>query len=213
MSTIKKQIDTLLNSSRKRIAVIEKIIIKSVRNNRFYDELDIEFKNFLDELKSALDYCANDTSDKYARGIIQKVYFPIKSDTKTLNSGRDIRLWETVMVTNKPLYDYLENIQQNIDKDFSWLKEFNNLVIENKHKNFTIKWLNSSKRIKFETKAGTVDWDVEKVKISSIIKSSVKPKQYIVGSITIGNMMPIRFFCNLCYKKIKEVIEYIYKLL
>ena len=212
MPTTKKQIDTLLKSSKKRISVIEKIITKSVKNNKFYDELDIEFKIFLDELKSALDYCANEISDKYAKGIVSKVYFPIKTDSKTLHSGRDTKLWEIVKVTNRPLYDYLEDIQQNIDKGFVWLKEFNNLVVENKHKNFTIKWLNSSNRIKFKTKAGTIDWDEKAVNIPNIIKSPVKPIRYTVGSITIGDMIPIRWFCDLSYKNIQEVIEDIYKL-
>jgi hypothetical protein len=212
MPTKKKQIDTLLKSSKKRIVIIEKIITKSVKNNKFYDELDIEFKNFLDELKSALDYCANDISEKYAIGIVRKVYFPIKASTKTLHSGRDIKLWEIVKVNNRPLYDYLENIQQNIDKEFIWLKEFNNLVVENKHKNFTIKWLNSSNRIKFKTNAGTIDWDEKAVNISGIIKSPVEPIRYTVGSITIGDMVPIRWFCNLSYKNIQEIIEGIYKL-
>jgi hypothetical protein len=209
---MKEQIDVLLKSSKNRILVIGKVITRSIRNNKFYDKLDIEFKNFLDELKSALDYCANDISDKYAKGIVHKVYFPIKIDTKTLNSGRDKKLWETVKVNNKPLWDYLENIQQNIDKDFTWLKEFNNLVVENKHKNFTIKWLNSSNRIKFKTKAGVVDWDVNRVNTPNIIKSSVKPVRYTIGNITIKEMIPIRWFCDISYKKIYKVIEDIYKL-
>lgn len=213
MSIVKTQIDILLKSSEKVISIIEKIITKSVKNNKFYDELDIEFKNFLDNLKSALDYCANEISDKYAKNLIPKVYFPIKADTKTLKLGRDAKLWEIVGQINKPLYDYLENIQQKIDSEFKWFKEFNNLVIENKHKNFTKKWLNSNKRIKFETEIGTVDFSEKGVKISGPIKSPVKPIHYVVGSITLENMIPLKLFCNLCYEKIQEIIEEIYNLL
>ena len=211
MSSRKKHIDSLLKSEKDRITNIDKIINKSVEDNIFYDEIDIEFKNFLDNLKSALDYCAHDISDKYAKGLIKKVYFPIKTSEKTLASGRDKKLQESVKIANRPLYDYIENIQQNIDKEFKWLKEFNKLVVENKHEDFTVKWLNSSNRIRFESNIGTIDWDEKNVNISGKIKSKVDPIKYTVGSISIGDMIPIRWFCNSCYQKINEVIEDIYK--
>ena len=213
MTSIKNQIDKLLKSSNNRIGGIKNIISKSISDNKIHDELDLEFKSFLEELRSALDYCANDIYKKYSKGELSKIYFPIKSKEKTLCAGRNKKFWESLKNSNIKLYDYLENIQNTLEKNYKWLQEFNDLVNESKHRNFTIKWLNRSERRKIESETGKIDWDIEKVKFSGKITTSSKPTNYIVGTIFIGDMMPIRFFCELCYKKISYIIDEIYKLL
>jgi hypothetical protein len=67
--------------------------------------------------------------------------------------------------------------------------------------------------MRIESKVGVIDWDMEKVKICGKITTPVKPYSYIVGTIFTEDMIPIKFFCKLCYEKIKDIIDDVYKLL
>ena len=217
---IKNQIDKLLNSALRRKKRIRDIIRISVYENKFHDEIDTEFKNFLEDLKSALDYSANDIYKKYGITENAKIYFPINIRNKTIVNGTNSKFWKYLQTKNKRLYEYLEEINNNLDSNYDWLKEFNSLVNENKHRNFTIKYLNRGERTAVENKIGSkIEWQKENVKFSKDVKffgknlEDVKTQKYIVGTIFIGELMPISFFCNLCLSKISNLIEKIYQIL
>ncbi len=217
---IKDQIDKLLNSTSKRIKNMKNIIKISVYDNKFHDELDTEFKNFLEDLKSALDYCANDIYKKYCSKENAKIYFPINIQYKTINKGANSKFWKSLETKNKILYEYLEDINNNLDNKYDWLKEFNELVNENKHRNFTIKYLNRGERRVVENKTGSrIDWSKGNMKFSDSVKffgenlKNLKTQNYVIGTVFIGDLMPINFFCNLCLSKISKIIEDIYQIL
>lgn len=93
--------------------------------------LKIKVKNYLENTRSILDYCAHDIAESVGLPMI-KISFPIIE--KDINSfdGSIGRNLPGLKHKNRQIYDYLENIQP-YHQNYSWLADFTTVTNDTKH--------------------------------------------------------------------------------
>ena len=81
----KNDIDALVSKIKYQYINIEKLYNVSLQKQEIASDLKIEVKNYLENSRSILDYCAHDIAD--VLGIIaDKIYFPIVGKNKNSKS-------------------------------------------------------------------------------------------------------------------------------
>ena len=95
--------------------------------------LRIDIKNLLENLRSVLDYLAQDIHAKYCpkANATDRFYFPLLPDRKQFEA-RMKQWYPGLDLAAKPLWDFLESIQP-YHAGFEWLGSFNRVNNENKH--------------------------------------------------------------------------------
>lgn len=156
----KNDIDALIINIKSQYIEIERLYNISLHKKQIDSDLKIKVKNYLENARSILDYCAHDIA-KYVGIVANKIYFPIVEKEKNKNSfegsiGRNLPGLEP---KNQKIYNYLESIQP-YHQNFSWLADFVTVVSDTKHSQLTPQSRNEIQRIVSRHSSGSeASWD------------------------------------------------------
>lgn len=131
---------TLVTEARKQTENLSASYEASLKEKRVSIELQIGIKNVLENLRSALDYCANELYCRYGSGASsEKVYFPIAGP-----GYREARFKSLVgtkipgLLQKRPdLLPVLSSFQEFSGAGNAWLPELATLCNDNKHDQLT----------------------------------------------------------------------------
>ena len=148
----KSDINALLAEIKARYDAIENLYHDSLAKKEIDLSLKIKVKNYLENARSVLDYCAHDIAD--VLGITAKqIYFPIVGKDKDVNSfeGSIGRNLPRLKSRNQKVFDYLESIQP-YHLDYAWLSDFAITTSDIKHVQLTPQIKTEIKTINIEHK-------------------------------------------------------------
>lgn len=147
-------IDALLRKSDGAMSQLEEDYRKSLDAKTVSEELKIDIKNILENLRSSLDYLARDIHEKYATKSAKRLYFPIRHTRKEFEEAiaRDFSGLEIVA---PEVYSALERVQPYNEP---WLGEFNSLNNNNKHQDLVEQTKKQSRRVTVSSKRGEVQF-------------------------------------------------------
>lgn len=131
--TRQNDIIALLNKAEVQLQSIMKEYESSLHEQVIAAPLQVDIKNFCENLRSVLDYIAHEIREKYCpnENIKNRFYFPICQDSKQFTS--QINHWFPDLQTSSPtVWGKLENCQP-YNADYAWLRSFNQVNNENKH--------------------------------------------------------------------------------
>ena len=139
----KDQVSALINHAKNGLKIIEQQYSTSLESQIIPVSLQIDIKNFMENLRSALDYIAHDIYDQKisahrvstGKPEITKVYFPYGQVENDFRSGIGSNLPE-LKTLSQDVYDLLESIQPYKIGD-NWLYDFCNILNEKKHNSLT----------------------------------------------------------------------------
>ena len=137
------QVFELINHAEGDLENIEKYYDESLKNKNIPISLQIDIKNMMENLRSALDYMAHDIYEKNiephrrstGKKQLDKIYFPYGKDGNSFKSmlGNNLPKLETL---NNNVYSIIEAIQPHKTGDM-WLYHLCTLVNQNKHNSIT----------------------------------------------------------------------------
>ena len=104
----------------------------SLKDREILPQLKIEIKNYLENLRSVLDYLANEINERYCSKKT-KVYFPTSCYNHNAFASYMRRYFPGLQVAKKDIYDKFESFQSYVPKAPKCLPLFASLVNENKH--------------------------------------------------------------------------------
>ena len=170
MKKRKDSVQTLLKRCESAIQKIEELYNDSLHNQEVNPELQVDIKNFLENLRSVLDYTAHDIRESHCPTANPKArfYFPILPGKKKFEA--QTRKWFPDLETNAPdLWKYLESIQPYHDSS-RWLGQFNSVNNENKHVDLVAQTKTKTEQLHVSSPSGKVVWNPENVKFGSGVK-------------------------------------------
>lgn len=132
----------LIDYANESYSKIKKSYNDSLHDKKIKPTLLIEIKNFMENLRSALDYCAHGLFDKYGdKNKKQNIYFPYAWPGL---SGSDFKTKKIIdnkipgLSCSRPdIVATIEGYQAFSSKGNDWLPKFMELNNENKHQNLT----------------------------------------------------------------------------
>ena len=122
-----------------QIIEIESLYKSSLDKCELDTRLLIKYKNLLENLRSALDYCAHGLCEKFGTGAKHNTYFPYAS-IDTTKSQFNKRLEKNIpgLGKNRPdIVEFIRNMQHFSRKGAEWFPQFMLLTNKNKHVNLT----------------------------------------------------------------------------
>lgn len=150
-------INTLLERAKRDYSKIEAEYQASLTSQSIGDDLKVDIKNLLSNLRSVLDYIARDVRGaKCNAGQGSAIfYFPI------LNSPADfanrMATWFPGLQGNAPdLWDYLEALQPYMGPEQKWLAQFNSVNNDNKHQELVEQKRVTVEEVKVSNEGGSV---------------------------------------------------------
>lgn len=226
----KNDVDTLVTQIQSQYTEIESLYNASLQEKEIKPELKIKVKNYLENARSILDYCAHDIADAYSI-TAREIYFPIvaKDKSKTSFDGSVGRNLPGLESKNKKVFDYLESIQP-YHADYSWLADFATVTTDNKHSQLTSQIRTETARVtSTHSGGGQVSWDPGAVRFGSgvwINSAPVDPATQMPIStpetiVTREIWVDFRFnntisalpLLKKIYDEIPKIIDEVYKLL
>lgn len=132
-------IDALLGSCESQLRDIEGQYQRSLRAKAIDPRLQVSIKNFLENLRSALDYLAVGIWERHESNLMHKrplVYFPICSTPDKFTEHMK-KTFPHVVSRAPSLYRKLELVQPYCRPENGWLLDFVTLCNENKHQRLT----------------------------------------------------------------------------
>ena len=135
MTRRSKSIQSLLTKAESQLQIIEEKYNRSLQTKVVDDMLRIEIKNACENMRSALDYLAQDISERFCPGRSPKdrFYFPILPNKKEFDSKIEL-CFPGLRQTSPEMSAILERIQP-FQAGYEWLGQFNRINNENKHGN------------------------------------------------------------------------------
>ncbi|MDO9097175.1 MAG: hypothetical protein Q7U60_03535, partial [Candidatus Methanoperedens sp.] len=133
----------LVDHSKETFKRITEIYNQSLKEKEIKSTLLIEIKNFMENLRSALDYTAHGVFDKYGSSYKgdPKIYFPYASISESMNDFRNKKRIEYcipgIEKRRPDILTKIESYQHFSDKNNKWLPLFMDLNNENKHQKLT----------------------------------------------------------------------------
>jgi hypothetical protein len=124
-------IEALIQKSREAKAALREAYDASLHDRTIRDDLKVDIKNIFENLRSCLDYLAQELFEALCKGAKKpdRLYFPIRH-TATEFAQTMQRDYPGLKANSKPVFDILESMQPFRD---AWLGQFNHLNNENKH--------------------------------------------------------------------------------
>lgn len=226
----KNDIDSLISNIQKEYKEIENLYNSSLYKKEIDSNLKIKVKNYLENARSILDYCAHDIAD--VAGIKNNIiYFPIVGKSSNSNSfqgniGRNLPKLDSL---NKNLFNYLESIQPYNSK-YNWVADFVEVINNTKHSQLTPQTKTETQRITSQhIGGGSVSWDPSAVIFGSGVSINGAPVNPITQLpvstpttiITKEIWVDFRFNDSISalpllkkiYEEIPIIVESIYKLM
>jgi hypothetical protein len=135
----KDNVIALLDHASNDLKNIEQQYEQALSEKKIPTSLQIDVKNFMENLRSALDYMAHDIyeviikpeRDNTGAKAIEKIYFPYGKTENDFKSGLGSRL-PNLQSLNPNIFAIIETIQPHKCSD-AWLYEFCRIVNEKKH--------------------------------------------------------------------------------
>lgn len=132
----------LIRHSKEKLPNILSAYEKSLKDKTINNTLLIEIKNFMENLRSALDYAAHGLFEKFGDNSHQsRIYFPYAWKSLTEQEFQDRQIIERKipgLTTNRhDIATKIETYQHFNDPRNSWLPTFMELNNENKHQRLT----------------------------------------------------------------------------
>ena len=150
-------IEALIRKSRTSFADLKRHYEASLHKKAVSEDLKVEIKNIFENLRSCLDYIAQELFDTFCKGTKKpdRLYFPIRSSALEFAQVMT-RDYPTLEANCKEAFDIVEAIQPYRDP---WLGEFNRLNNENKHQDLVEQNRTESRRVEVKGPGGGgVSW-------------------------------------------------------
>lgn len=133
-----KDAKELILHSKEMLEKIEKSYIESLQDKEIKKTLLIDIKNFMENLRSALDFCAHGLFYKYGNSpkANPKIYFPYAFSKKTKTEfQREMTIEKKIpgIGSNPDVIKMIEEFQHFGTSNNKWLPIFMDLNNENKH--------------------------------------------------------------------------------
>jgi len=150
-------IEALIRKSRTSFVDLKRQYDASLHEKAVREDLKVDIKNIFENLRSCLDYIAQELFDAFCIGAKKpdRLYFPIRRTAPEFAQviARD---YPALEATCKAAYDIVEAIQPYRDP---WLGEFNLLNNENKHQDLVEQTRTESRRVEVKGPGGGgVSW-------------------------------------------------------
>lgn len=157
-------IQALLKRSSSDFATLQLKYEQCLHRQAISADLKIDIKNLSGNLRSVLDYIANDIRDKYCTPVKSKerFYFPILSDASSF-SGQCAKWYPGLQTSCPDLWNYLELIQP-YQQGNEWLGYFNELNNGNKHDSLVEQTRTETKQVEVKFNGGSVKWNPDAVR-------------------------------------------------
>src|SRR5664280_37613 len=168
MSSRATSIDALLDRSRRDLDTIMNRYKASLAAKQIDPDLRIDIKNLCGNLRSALDYLAQDIRARHCPSADPRVrfYFPILPTRQAFE--QKVSSWFAGLATACPdLWAYLES-EQPYHQGCEWLGDFNRVNSENKHGELLEQTRVESERVRVSGPGdGETSWDPRAVKFGA----------------------------------------------
>ncbi len=151
-----ESIKALLRKVNKDLAELHTVYETSLHDEHVNEELKIAIKNIFENLRSCLDYLAQEIYEVFW-GIEKKperLYFPIRSTASNFNQAIENDFPE-LPKKSKAVFDILEAVQPYRDP---WLGQFNRLNNYNKHQDLVEQTRTEMRQVKVSRGEGSVSW-------------------------------------------------------
>jgi hypothetical protein len=162
-----RDIDALLSRARKDLEVVERDYRDSLHRKVVSADLRIDIKNLCENLRSALDYLAQDIRERHCSAAKKaRFYFPILPDRKQFEARMEE--WFPGLGKVAPaLWTLLESLQP-YQQGYEWLNHFNRVNTENKHGQLVEQTRVETPRVTVTTPGGgQVSWDPRAVRFGN----------------------------------------------
>ena len=130
-----KDVDAFIEHASTDLVKIEKQYTHALSQKEVPRSLLIDIKNFMENLRSALDYIAHDIYEvlikKEGEKIIERVYFPYGKTESSFESNLDSNLPD-LKILNPNIYTLIKSVQPHQCQD-DWLYNFCCILNEKKH--------------------------------------------------------------------------------
>lgn len=150
-------IEALVRKSREGFADLKKAYEDSLHEKVIRAELRVNIKNIFENLRSCLDYLAQELFEAFCKGAKKpdRLYFPIRQ-TATDFTQATHHDYPGLEANCKPVFDILESVQPFRDP---WLGQFNRLNNENKHQDLVEQIKTESRQVTVTRPGGgAVSW-------------------------------------------------------
>ena len=150
-------IEVLLRKTREDFANLKQAYESSLHEQIVRENLKIEIKHIFEDLRSCLDYLAQELHEAFCKGANKPrlLYFPIRQTATEFAKviGQDFPGLEA---SCKPVFEIIESLQPFRDP---WLGQFNALNNKNKHQDLVEQSRTESRRVTVTRPGGgTVSW-------------------------------------------------------
>jgi len=152
----KKSIVALVKKCRDSMATLKEDYQTSLKAKEVSEELKVDIKNILENLRSCLDYIARDVHDKFITGTCDRLYFPIRHTTNEFLQA----ISRDYTDLNQSAPDVYATIEQAQPYNDPWLGKFNRLNNDNKHEDLVEQTRTETMRVTVSSKSGggSVSW-------------------------------------------------------
>jgi hypothetical protein len=147
----------LVAHASEKLSELREAYDQSLREQSVKRTLLIEIKNLMENLRSALDFCAHGLFDRYGHSTINtaKVYFPYAKLSQTQAEFQASQRLETCLpglsLSRPDIVARLESYQHYAHPDNRWLPLFMELNNENKHERLTPQTREETRHLKLES--------------------------------------------------------------
>lgn len=156
-----QQINALIERAKKQYSDIKNKYELSLSQQSVSEDLRIDIKNFCENIRSALDYLAQDVRETHCPPVNKKdrIYFPIFPDANRFRKKMD-QWYPGLEAVCPSLWNFLESVQPYHGESTIWLHHFNRLTNTNKHDTLIPQTKSTKERIHVTIgNRGSVDWN------------------------------------------------------
>ena len=149
-------IEALLRKAAADFADLKRAYESSLAQKHVSEDLKVSIKNIFENLRSCLDYLAQDVFETHCRGAKKpdRLYFPIRSTPPEFQQAIT-KDFPGLPVASKSAYDIIEAAQPY---HAPWLGWFNKLNNHNKHQDLVEQTRTEARRVTVSRGEGSVSW-------------------------------------------------------
>jgi hypothetical protein len=149
-------IEALLKKANADFAGLKTAYESSLQERHVREDLKVAIKNIFENLRSCLDYLAQDTFETHCAGSKkpERLYFPIRAVAGDF-SRAITKDYPNLQASARTVFDILEAVQPYRDQ---WLGQFNKLNNHNKHQDLVEQTRVERKQVTVSRGGGSVSW-------------------------------------------------------
>jgi hypothetical protein len=149
-------INALLKKANLDFAELQTAYQSSLHEKQVRDDLKVAIKNIFENLRSCLDYLAQDIFDTHCFPTRKsdRLYFPIRATPEEFRPAIE-KDFPNLPSTAKDVFNILESIQPYRN---AWLGDFNKLNNHNKHQDLVEQTRSETKQVTVSREGGSVSW-------------------------------------------------------